>query len=115
MRQLGLDPFSTYDVNLHYAPPSAKGKKALDLLGGNGQSRCGVVARQILLRPARVSECCCLGRYFIRASQPIYGWWFYYMWYKVIGPVLNTNHPLAKLNVRTPAAVAELLAFEIRV
>ena len=56
--QLGLDPSSTCDVNLHYAiahmrradgafPPSAKGKKALDLLAGKGQSRCGVVARQI--------------------------------------------------------------------
>ena len=35
------------------------------------------------------------------------------MWYKVVGPVLNTIHQ--KLNVRTPEGVDELLACEIRV
>ena len=54
--QLGLDPPSTYNVNLHYAivhmrcadgalPPSAKGEKALDLLAGKGQSRLGCLPR----------------------------------------------------------------------
>lgn len=51
MGQLGLDPPSSYDVNLHYAiahmrradgalPPMASGKKMLDLLAGKGQPRC---------------------------------------------------------------------------
>jgi len=55
---------------------------------------------------------CCLCRYYIRSNQPIYGWWFYYMWYKVVGPVLNTIHQ--KLNPRTLEGVDELLNCEIR-
>ena len=53
---------------------------------------------------------CC--RYFIRTSQPVYGWWFYYMWSNVIGHELKVLHP--KLNVRTAADVDELLGCEVR-
>lgn len=54
-----------------------------------------------------------MGRYFLRSTTPIYGWWFYYMWSNVIGPELKTLHP--KLNVRTEQDVDELLACEVRV
>jgi hypothetical protein len=83
--QLGLDPPSTYDVNLHYAiahlrradgalPPNAKGKKALDLLAGKGQSRCGVVACQICdALPECVNAAACAGISFGPASQSMAG------------------------------------------
>ena len=50
---------------------------------------------------------CCNGRYFLHKDQPMYCWWFYYMWTKVVGPQLNPV--LSKLNVKTAADVDELL------
>ena len=49
-----------------------------------------------------IGDCYC-GRYFVCKTQTIYGWWLYYMWSNVIGPVLAHIH--SKLNVRTVADV----------
>ena len=50
-------------------------------------------------------------RYFIRSAQPIYGFWFYYMWENVVGPSLEDINP--KLNPKTASEVDKLLATEI--
>ena len=46
-----------------------------------------------------------------RSAQPIYGFWFYYMWEKVVGPALEEIDP--KLNPKTASEVDELLATEV--
>ena len=105
-----------YDIHLHMAighlrradgalPNHSSGRKALDLLGEPGKPRYTVWC---LLCAVFFFMCNVLrGRYIVRASQPMYGFWFYYMWSKVIGPTLITLHP--RLNVRTAEMVDELL------
>ena len=51
---------------------------------------------------------CNVRRYFIRSAQPVYGFWFYYMWENVVGPALEDINP--KLNPETESEVDELLA-----
>ena len=106
-----------YDVLLHFAiahmrrvdgalPPHSSGRKALDLLAKEGEQRwslfppCGVIVN--------VYD---VFRYFLRSAQPIYGFWFYYMWENVVGPALEDINP--KLNPKTASEVDELLATEI--
>ena len=50
-------------------------------------------------------------RYFIRSAQPIYGFWFYYIWENVVGLALEDINP--KSNPKTASEVDELLATEI--
>ena len=81
--QLGLDPASTYDVNLHYAiahlrrvdgalPPTGSGRKALDLLAGKGQARCVVACLPALPEHMFVTAACA-GTSFGPASQSMAG------------------------------------------
>ena len=50
-------------------------------------------------------------RYLIRPTQPVYGFWFYYMWEKVVGPALEEIN--SALNPKTSDEVDRLLEAEI--
>ena len=112
-----------YSTSLHYAiarlrrvdgalPAHSSGKKALDLLDTQSPNRCCNVQCWCFSRQAWHCIHCCNGRYFLRKDQPMYGWWFYYMWTNVVGPQLNPV--LSKLNVKTAADVNQLLDCEVR-
>ena len=112
-----------YSTSLHYAiaslcsvngalPAHSRGKKALYLLDTQSQNSCCNV--QCWCFPRQAWHCihCCNGRYFLSKDQPMYCWWFYYMWTNMVGPQLNPV--LSKLNVKTAADVNQLLDCEVR-
>ena len=61
---------------------------------------------------ARFIYDCCRGIYFLLQTQPVYCWWFYYIWTNVIGPTLKALHP--KISVKTASDVDALLDCQVR-
>jgi hypothetical protein len=50
-------------------------------------------------------------RYVIRRTQPIYGYWFFHMWEKVVGPLMASYHPI--FHPKTSEDVDNLISAEI--
>jgi hypothetical protein len=50
-------------------------------------------------------------RYVIRRTQSIYGYWFFHMWEKVVGPLLASYHPI--FHPKTSQDVDNLISAEI--
>ena len=50
-------------------------------------------------------------RYVIRRTQPIYGYWFFLMWEKVVGPLMASYHSI--FHPKTSEDVDNLISAEI--
>ena len=75
-------------------------------LSTHSPNKCCYVHCWCFSRPAWHYIHCFNGRYFLHKDQPVYVWWFSYMWTHVVGPQLNPV--LSTLNVNTAADVDEL-------
>ena len=112
-----------YDIMMHFAiahmrradgalPQHSSGRKALDFLAPAGEHRCSLFTADYTCQlcvwcPGNVC------RYFIRVrpNQPVYGFWFFCIWEKVVGPALEELN--SALNPKTPDEVDRLLEAEI--
>jgi hypothetical protein len=72
-------------------PPAKSGLKSLDFFAGKGKSR-----------------------FFVRESQPYYGWWFYYAMEEVICPLISRVIS-DKFFPKTAARVDQLMDFKFEV
>ena len=114
-----------YDLMLHCTighlrrvdgalPPFADGEKALNLLAPKGEPRCILCIFCIFLHILHIIALICFAcRHCLRTTQPVYGFWYYFMIHRGIGATLQKLMP--KLVPRNDKDVDALLDCKLRV